>query len=550
MSRARSPEIDWSDTKQVPQERSVREQIRQLAAASVADLSKTRPPQRSDLESRADRILDRLALPRRHLGFAMVAVSNGFWAPQFEAVPCRRRVLLLPHCLTGDRSQCKGRFEADGVLQCVACRECEVRRLKEAAEELGYRVLIFDGTPPVLNELAARTADAILGVACLDSLERAFDKTSDLGVPNMAVPLLNNGCAYTRVESDLVLTYLRAHAPSPPTRVRSYAPLLRATAELFDPEPLQGHLERVLGGESETDRIAIDWIGAGGKRFRPFVTLAAYATARHGPDVLASDADLPRLIPDAVKALAIAIEVLHKASLVHDDIEDADAFRYGVKTLHQRHGVASAINIGDYLVGLGYRLIAAQADRLGPETTGDILSHLSAAHLDLCRGQGDELLWTPESGPPKPVDALAIYAHKTAPAFEIALYAGLRAAEAVFEPRDLRAFAVYVGEAYQLLNDLDDWQGDRHNKVRSGSGATARRPTLLRAFAAEAGAAGELTAAGDDPERIRRIYETYGVFDKAERLVDKLRRRATQRAESQQRPALRELLLFIVRIVL
>ncbi|MFW6108107.1 MAG: DUF116 domain-containing protein, partial [bacterium] len=191
MSRASSPEIDRSDIKQVPQARSVREEIRRLAVASAADLSRTRPPLRSELESRAEHILDRLALPRRHLGFVMVAVSNGFWAPQFEAVPYRRRVLLLPHCLTGDRSECEGRFDGDGVLQCVACRGCEVRRLKEAAEELGYRVLIFDGTPPVLNELATCAGDAILGVACLDSLERAFDKTSDLGVPNIAVPLLN-----------------------------------------------------------------------------------------------------------------------------------------------------------------------------------------------------------------------------------------------------------------------------------------------------------------------------------------------------------------------
>ena len=58
--------------------------------------------------------------------------------------------------------------------------------------------------------------------------------------------------------------------------------------------------------------------------------------------------------------MALAIEALHKASLVHDDIEDDDEFRYGRPTLHRVHGVAQAVNVGDFLIGLGYRLIAGE----------------------------------------------------------------------------------------------------------------------------------------------------------------------------------------------
>jgi geranylgeranyl pyrophosphate synthase len=53
----------------------------------------------------------------------------------------------------------------------------------------------------------------------------------------------------------------------------------------------------------------------------------------------------------------------HKASLIHDDIEDGDALRYGEPTLHSEYGVAVALNVGDLLIGEGYRLLAAGRDQ-------------------------------------------------------------------------------------------------------------------------------------------------------------------------------------------
>ena len=107
--------------------------------------------------------------------------------------------------------------------------------------------------------------------------------------------------------------------------------------------------------------------------------------------VLDRSEEIGEIVPLAVRRLALAIEALHKASLVHDDIEDDDEFRYGRPTLHRAHGVGQAVNIGDYLIGLGYRLIAGEMTSLGAECIGDILNRLSHAHLELCRGQGAEL---------------------------------------------------------------------------------------------------------------------------------------------------------------
>ena len=58
-----------------------------------------------------------------------------------------------------------------------------------------------------------------------------------------------------------------------------------------------------------------------------------------------------------LKKLAVAVECFHKASLIHDDIEDGDDLRYGTKTLHVEYGVPVALNVGDFLLGEGYRLI-------------------------------------------------------------------------------------------------------------------------------------------------------------------------------------------------
>src|SRR6185503_2935803 len=81
-------------------------------------------------------------------------------------------------------------------------------------------------------------------------------------------------------------------------------------------------------------------------------------------------------LPDLVKRAALAIECFHKASLVHDDIEDDDTFRYGRETLHRQYGVGTAINIGDYLIGLGYRLVGRDRKELGGDCAADILNRL------------------------------------------------------------------------------------------------------------------------------------------------------------------------------
>src|SRR5262249_47653094 len=124
---------------------------------------------------------------------------------------------------------------------------------------------------------------------------------------------------------------------------------------------------------------------------------------------------------------------------------------------------------------------------LGGDCAADILNRLSEAHLKLSEGQGAELLWRDARDKAlTALDALKIYTLKTAPAFEAALYAGLRlAGPADAYEKTVAAFGKNLGVAFQVLNDLKDWQGDTDNKLVAGQDVLAARPTLLLALALE-----------------------------------------------------------------
>jgi geranylgeranyl pyrophosphate synthase len=586
-------ELPVDDIKRVPQDTGTRQAIRSAAAELAIGLDQSHPPTREDLERAGQSVLARLELPRRFLGFAMVAVSNTYWRPLMAATPFQRRLFLLPHCLS-NQSVCAGSYDSVG-LHCAGCGGCEIQALKAQAEQLGYAVIVAEGTSSLFLQVLEGDVDAIFGVACLDSLEKSFSHLVDLGVAHVAVPLLKDGCRDTEAEIDLIRELLLAEAAPSLAAPRSYVPLLRETARMFQPpqiadllapylesaEPREkGDSPRPTFGRCPSERpdecfaqkgtvpffppsvedIALEWLREGGKRLRPFVTIAAYAVARYGMAILDGGGEIHARIPLPVWRLALAIEALHKASLVHDDIEDDDEFRYGHPTLHRQYGVAPAVNVGDFLIGLGYRLIAGEMATLGTACGTDILNQLSHAHLELCRGQGAELQL---AGRPAEVleaaEVMKVYAQKTAPAFEVALYSGLRAAGQTMDFTILRRFATYLGEGFQIKNDLDDWRQDDRNKRNRGLDVLAGRPTMLRVFAARSVYAADLAELAQSngrfppAERVERFRELYcrsGAFSQTDQLYQKLRDRALAAADQFPTADLRELMRFLVRMVL
>ncbi len=561
----------------VPEAREQRDRVRAEAAAFARDLDKSKPLTKPVLQQMGEELLARMALPQSYLGFAMVCISNEFWREQLMAIDFKRRLFLLPHCLKHAEG-CPADYDEFG-LDCRKCGACSIADFKVKAEDLGYKVLVAEGSPIVLKIIVSGHVDGIVGVACLNVLEKAIDKILQVGIPAIAVPLLSSNCKNTSVDEDWVSEVVGLRTEPPKAKTRSYVHLMRAANQLFN-----GDLERLSPRQrkpqskhtgdgngngtvgvdplARTEEIAYDWLRQGGKRFRPFITLASYDALKGGKGTLGEE---HVELPDGVRRAAMAIETFHKASLVHDDIEDDDAYRYGQETLHRRHGVGTAINIGDYLIGLGYRLVARDRKELGGECASDILNKLSEAHLKLSEGQGAELLWRDATDKTlTPLDTLKIYSLKTAPAFEAALYSGLRLAGPAEQYEKMVAeFSRHLGVAFQILNDLKDWEGDEDNKLVAGQDAISGRPTLLLALALEGADPeerkelllplnGQRTADnGHSPvHRTHHLLERLQVFDKAEKLIEKYRARAEAVADEVEPAELRELLYFLVDNVL
>ena len=155
-------------TKAVPGDPRVRARIRSEAGRVACGIGRSRPPRRKDLEDLAAKLLVEAGLSESLRGFAMVAIDNAFWQDQFARVPFQNRLLLLPRCLRCEDA-CPAAMTVDG-LACEACGRCGIGALKRDAEALGYTVIVAEGTPAVVQTVLSGRCDAVLGVACLDSL--------------------------------------------------------------------------------------------------------------------------------------------------------------------------------------------------------------------------------------------------------------------------------------------------------------------------------------------------------------------------------------------
>ena len=579
-SKGRPARRKTSHLKEVPDTIELRESLRARCADIAARIDRATPMTKDEMEQVARRALEEADLPEAYLGWMMVIISSEFWKESLAAVPPERRLFLLPHCLKHAEG-CPAEYDQFG-MNCKECGACSIADFRGLAEDMGYRVLVAEGSPVVMKIIVGGYVDAVVGVACLNVLEKAIDKVLLAGIPCMAVPLLSSDCRNTKVDEPWVNEMIRT--PYKPAQIvtRSYVHLMRAASDLFKTESMDTLAPRVrtkvalgenavgvsdiegMDAISATEHIAYDFLSRGGKHSRPFITLAAFDAMTGGratgPDAAAAISELPI----SVRRAAMSIETFHKESLVHDDIEDDDAFRYGQPAVHRRFGIPTAINVGDYLIGLGYRLLSRNENDVPSEARVDVLDTLAVAHMRLAEGQGSELLW--RDGKDRrltPLDALKVYALKTSPAFEAALLSGVRMAGDSMPYRDaIRTFSRNMGVAFQILNDLGDWIGDDSNKMSAGGDVFGGRPTLLWALALqglpENDAARLLELAESacglsDVERlaqVRKLYEQADVFETALRLVDKHQARAEKVADEIDVEELRRLLYFLVDTVL
>ena len=444
-----------------PSDKADRDRIRAQVRAYCASQTFIAPLSLEELEAHASHISKGAGLNPVLKAFMTVLVGNELWRNAVAGTPYERRILLLPQCLKSSTA-CRAEFDALGLL-CAECGRCSIGTIQREAEQLGYVVLVAEGTTAVAALLARGDADAVIGVSCLHALERSFRPLTAHAVPGIAVPLLRNDCVDTVVDLEWVREVLTLRDPTQGHVRWDIHALHREVAGWFTPD----YLKSLLGPSgSATEAIATEWMSKGGKRWRPLLAIGVYRALCQGSE----------LSPATLQRLAVAIECFHKASLIHDDIEDEDEARYGEPALHRQHGVAVALNVGDLLIGEGYRLIAESG--ASPDQVRDMMTVAALGHRTLCLGQGEELLLRKAPGHATVPAVLEILRRKTAPAFDVALQLGAIGAGSDPETRGvLAAFSNAIGIAYQIRDDLEDHAVDGQASASSVLTALACEPS-------------------------------------------------------------------------
>lgn len=423
----------------VPVQKEIRNSIRKEVEAWFSRRNIISPVSFDLLSGYADLLMEENEWNKNLKAFVMVCCGNAIWQSVVSTVPYNRRILLLPHCLKNSRL-CKGEMDEMGLL-CGECGNCNISKFLREAENLGYVAIVSEGTAIASRLIESGKVDAVIGVGCMEVLQKMFASTSKYSIPGIGIPLLSCGCSDTSVDTDWFKEEIYRLNENPSFRILNLNYLRNRTSSIFGEEQLNRIIEP---SGNLTEQLVFESILAGGKRLRPLLTILAY------------EAFSEQVESATLNRLALSIECFHKASLIHDDIEDEDDMRYGKETLHARYGIPVAINIGDFLIGEGYRLIAET--NLPAEIIQKCIIAASYGHRKLSLGQGIELMSHKNCEILSLEETLKVFEYKTSTAFKVSLLLGAIAGGADKPTISLlEQFSRAVGIAYQIKDDLDDF---------------------------------------------------------------------------------------------
>ncbi len=213
--------------------------------------------------------------------------------------------------------------------------------------------------------------------------------------------------------------------------------------------------------------LAAHLIDAGGKRIRPLITLASARALGGGGD--------------APRKLAAAVEFIHSATLLHDDVVDESEMRRGKKSARNIWGNASSVLVGDFLFARSFNLMVEAGDM-------QVLDILARAASVIAEGEVMQLAAANDAD-----TTLARYMQiieaKTAALFAAAARVGACAAgKPGVEARAMEHYGRELGLAFQLVDDALDY-GGQSAKMGKNAGDDFRegKVTLPVVLAREAG---------------------------------------------------------------
>lgn len=198
-------------------------------------------------------------------------------------------------------------------------------------------------------------------------------------------------------------------------------------------------LDRVKAEIPMIHDIARHIIAGGGKRIRPALTLISaqlcgYTGERHIP-------------------LAAAVEFLHTATLLHDDVVDESKLRRGLATANELFGNKASVLVGDFLLSQAFQLMVGDGSIRALKILSDAAAVIS---------KGEVLQLMTEGQPETTIEQyLQVISSKTAVLFAAACEIG--AVLSGREPAEeaLREFGIYIGIAFQLVDDALDYAAEQ-----------------------------------------------------------------------------------------
>lgn len=230
---------------------------------------------------------------------------------------------------------------------------------------------------------------------------------------------------------------MRVESASPPTQVSEALALLAAD---------MAQVDAVIGQRLRSDVALVDQIGhyivhAGGKRMRPkLVLLFANALGQERPERF---------------ELAAVVEFIHTATLLHDDVVDESSLRRGKPTANALFGNAASVLVGDFLYSRAFQMMVS-VGRMR------VLEVLAEATNVIAEGEVLQLMNMHD--PDIAVENyLRVIRFKTAKLFEASARLGAVLADAPQAVEEAcAAYGRALGTAFQLIDDVLDYEGDAH----------------------------------------------------------------------------------------
>jgi geranylgeranyl pyrophosphate synthase len=255
-----------------------------------------------------------------------------------------------------------------------------------------------------------------------------------------------------------------------------------------------------------------------------------------------------KLSPEIAKITMMATEVMHSASLAHDDIQDKDAVRWGRPTAQSLFGQEQAINVGDALIGMVYQmLLGLRAHEVEPGALLAVIDTFNRTHMSMCEGQHLDLKY-------KWYDDVTVEQYlemvdrKTASPCVCVAEAISILAGSPKETRDaLVRFGHCLGMLYQICDDIRGiWCEQEALGRQIGQDICQERASLPLLYACKRGSAdlkrllrerlaGARALTGEELAEIRAGLHACGADELCHREADRLYRGALEALDSLRR---------------